>query len=89
MYVKPLASSDLAPFFSEEHEGTPWWRSRGDFHTAQPAEENDSSDDEDEERDGSEDDEIDCDDRPMGLTECSLSSSVVPRSEGTHAGCRS
>lgn len=89
MYFKPLASSDLAPFLSEEHEGTPWWRSRGDFHTAQPAEENDSSDssdDEDEERDGSEDD---CDDRPTGLTECSLSSSVVPRSEGTHAWCRS
>ena len=31
------------------------------------------------------DDDDDDDDRPAGLTECSLSSSVVPRSEGMFA----
>ena len=65
-----------------DDEVTPWWQTRGDFHTAQCPEGSGSSNESDEDDDNETEEEMEeDDDRPAGLTECSLSSSVVPRSE--------
>ena len=78
-----LKPHDINNHSSSSDEVTPWWQTRGDFHTAQCPEGSGSSNESDEDDDNETEEEMEeDDDRPAGLTECSLSSSVVPRSEG-------